>query len=69
MMRIRISLSLFDLGLDPDPTFNFDADPYPAPHRSDADLITWDHWATDPPLIRGPVLSLKASIVSVHGTS
>jgi hypothetical protein len=27
----------------------------------------WDHWSTDPPRVQGPVLSLKASIVSVHG--
>jgi hypothetical protein len=46
----------------PDPAFHFHADPDPAPHQSDANLRSLVNRTS-----RAPILSFRASIVSVHG--
>ncbi len=47
---------------DPDPTFHFNADPDTAPHQSDANLRPVSYQT-----LQGFILSLHASILSVHG--
>jgi hypothetical protein len=55
--RLRIRITLI---ADPDPTFHLNADPDPADHKSDLQPLLYN-------ILQGSILSLHASIVSVHG--
>ncbi len=56
-------VDLHNFNADPDQAFHFHADPYLAPHQSDGHLRSLVYVYA----LQGSILSLQASIKSVHG--